>query len=210
MSEWIERSKRLYERAVYAGDEGALSESARELDAVEAALALARGRVLHVRFLDERRPDPAALALFERALSLYQALGDARGEAAALFWVGCYHQVVEGDHDTAVPLLERSRDLADGDTDIRAEALRHLGIADHAAGRYDSAKRNLEESSRLRREIGLLPGVAANMVGLIHIALAEGRRDDALDLAERARAIAVECGAERVVAFVDEARAQLG
>jgi tetratricopeptide (TPR) repeat protein len=75
--------------------------------------------------------------------------------------------------------------------------LRHLGIADHAAGRLDAARANLEKSSQLRRRIGLLPGVAANLVGLIYIAAAQGRRDDALAIAEEALAIAKSCGAHR-------------
>jgi tetratricopeptide (TPR) repeat protein len=71
-----------------------------------------------------------------------------------------------------------------------SEALRHLGIADHAAGRLEEARRRLEESSGLRREIGFLPGVASNMVGLIYIAAGQGRHDDALALLDQAEAIA--------------------
>jgi hypothetical protein len=44
-------------------------------------------------------------------------------------------------------------------------ALRHLGIAEHTAGQLDAARDRLEESVRLRREIGFLPGVAANRAG---------------------------------------------
>jgi hypothetical protein len=47
----IERARLLYERAVYGGDASALETADRELDAVEADLALARGRVIHTRFL---------------------------------------------------------------------------------------------------------------------------------------------------------------
>ena len=57
-------------------------------------------------------------------------------------------------------------------------ALRHLSIAEHTAGRLEAARRLLEESVRLRREVGFLPGVAANLVGLIYIAAAQGRRDE--------------------------------
>jgi len=41
----------LYESAVFGGNAEALSTGDRELDAVEADLALARGRLLHARFL---------------------------------------------------------------------------------------------------------------------------------------------------------------
>jgi hypothetical protein len=72
-----------------------------------------------------------------------------------------------------------------------------LGIADHSAGRLNAAWARLEESVRLRREIGLWAGVAADQVGLIYIAAAQDRRDDALELAEEAYATAEACGGRR-------------
>ena len=209
--ERIERAGALYERAVFGGDSGALATAERELDAVEADLALARGRILHARFLEERTEDSGELPLFERASRLYRALGDARGEAEALFWVGCFHQVVREDNETAVPALERSLELAAraGDGLTESYALRHLGIAEHSAGRLDAARERLEESTRLRQEVGFLPGVAANLVGLIYIAAAQGRREEALKLAEEAAGIAGASGARSVARQVEEARARL-
>ncbi|WP_205303740.1 tetratricopeptide repeat protein [Nonomuraea montanisoli] len=74
-----------------------------------------------------------------------------------------FHQVVQGDADTAVPLLEQSYALATqaGDRYTQAEALRHLGIAEHFAGHLEAARERLEESVRLRKKIGLPAGVAA-------------------------------------------------
>ena len=88
-----------------------------------------------------------------------------------------------------------------------SEALRHLGVAAHAAGQLDAARQRLEDSTRLRREIGLLPGVAANLIGLAYIAAAQGRRDDALALLDEAGAIAETSGAHRIARSVSEARA---
>lgn len=173
---------------------------------------------MHTRFLLRRDQDPAAaeedpgeLPLFERAARLYQALGDVRGEAQALFWAGCLHQVVRHDNAVAVPVLEQSLKLASqaGDKAVESEALRHLGIAAHGAGRLDVARQRLEESTRLRREIGLLPGAAANMVGLAYIAAAQQRRDDALALLDEAGAIAEASQARRILQQVNEARAEL-
>src|SRR5256885_8647066 len=166
----IERAKTLYEQAVFSGDASVLTDAERGLDAVEADAALARGRILHARFLNERASagsspveDPAELPMFERATEVYRALGDARGEAEALFWIGCVHQVIRRDNETAIPHLERSCQLAAqvGDKPTQSEALRRLGIAAHMAGRLDEARERLEESSRIRRELGALPGVAA-------------------------------------------------
>src|ERR1700730_13717662 len=92
----LETARLLYERAVFGGDASALAVAEQELDAVEAGLALARGRIIHARFLEQRDEDPQELALFERATQLFHALGNVAGEAESLFWVGCFYQVVRG------------------------------------------------------------------------------------------------------------------
>ena len=218
MDERVRQAGLVYERAVFSGDPGPLAAADRELDGAEADLAVARGRLMHTRFLLRRDEgltaageEPGELALFERAAQLYRALGDVGGEAEALFWVGCFHQVVRRDNAAAVPVLERSLELASraGDAAVMSEALRHLGIAAHAAGRLDLARQRLEESTRLRREAGLQPGAAANMVGLAYIAAAQGRRDDALALLAEAGAIAEASGARRILRQAGEARAEL-
>ncbi|MEU7824875.1 tetratricopeptide repeat protein [Catellatospora sp. NPDC049133] len=210
----IERAREVYARAVFGGDTGALGEAERGLDAVEADTALARGLILHARFQSaavDAAEDPAELPLFERAFELYRALGDLRGEAEALFWIGCVHQFIRRDDETAVPYLERAGRLAaqTGDTPTRAEALRHLGIAAHAAGRLDEARERLEESSRLRREVGALPGVASNMIGLAYIAAAQDRRTDALAILDEADAIAGAHGAHAIVHHIEQARIRI-
>jgi tetratricopeptide (TPR) repeat protein len=212
--ERIERAGLLYERFVFGGDASVLAAADLELDPVEADLALARGRIIHGRFLEQRSKDPEQivedpreLTWFERALQLYRSVGDVRGEAESLFWIGCFKQVVRRDNDAAVSVLEQSCELAAqvGDKRTMSDALRHLGIAEHAAGRLDAARLRLEESVRLRREIGLLAGVAANLVGLIYIAAGQGRRSDALALAAEARAIADVSGADAILRQVEEA-----
>lgn len=207
----IERARQLYEQAVFGGDRGALPIADRELDGVEADLALARGRILHARFLEERAEDPQELALFERAAELYRKLGDVRGEAESLFWVGVFHQVVHEDHDAAAGPLERSYELAAavGDKLTRSYAVRHLGFADMAAGRTEAARQRLEESVRLRREIDFRPGVAAGLIALAYVATAEGDRGRALALVEEAGAIAEDSGARGILRWVEEARAEL-
>jgi hypothetical protein len=139
VDERVRRAQRLHEQAVFTGAVQPLQRAARELDAAEADLALARGHLLHTRFLLERDADPAAAApgpaelpLFERAGRLYRSLGDAGGQLA---------------------------------------------------------------------------GVASNLVGLVYIAAAEGRRADALALAAEGSALARAAGAGRTLRELDEARA---
>lgn len=218
MDERVRQAALLYERAVFSGDAEPLADAGRELDAAEADLALARGKVAHARFLLRREQelsaaeaDPGELALFERAAGLYRGQGDTRGEADALFWAGCFHQVIAGDTATALPLFERSLELASqaGDKAVMAETLRHLGIAAHSGGDMDSARQRLEESTRLRRELGFLPGVASNLVGLAYIAAAQGRAGDALGLIAEGSEIARAAGADRIVQQFSEARAAI-
>ncbi|WP_155385692.1 tetratricopeptide repeat protein [Catellatospora paridis] len=214
----IERAREVYERAVFGGDTSALMDAEQGLDAVEADAALARGLILHARFQSASADtgslpaeDPAELPLFERALELYQALGDPRGEGEALFWIGCLHQFIRRDNETAIPYLERSCLLAaqTGDKPTHSEALRHLGIAAHAAGRLDEARERLEESSRLRREVGALPGVASNMIGLAYIAAAQDRQAEAHATLAEAHAIASAHGAHAIVGHIEQARTQI-
>jgi tetratricopeptide (TPR) repeat protein len=211
----IERAKTLCEQAVFSGDASALTIAERGLDAVEADLAMARGRILHARFQNARDSadssaveDATELPLFEHAAGLYRALGDVRGEAEALFWIGCLHQFIRRDNEAAVPVLEQSRRLAAqvGDRPTQAEALRHLGIAAHMTGRFDEARERLEESSHLRRELGALPGVASNMVGLAYIAAAQDRHSDALAILDEADAIAQAHGAHAIAQHIKQAR----
>lgn len=207
----LERAKQLYEQAVFGGDTGALAIAGDVLDGVEADLALARGRIMHARFLAERKPDEEELVLFNRSAALYHKHGDVRGEAEAQFWVGTYHQVVVGDPAAALPHHERSFALAAeaGDKLTLSYAVRHLAFADMAAGRMETARERLEESVRLRRELGFTPGVAAGLLALADLAAEVGDKDDAAALLDEADSSARACGADGVLRWIEEARAEL-
>ncbi|GGM86675.1 tetratricopeptide repeat protein [Streptomyces fuscichromogenes] len=207
--DWVERAGELFEAAMFGGDASALDRSDAELDAVEAPLSMARGRVLHVRFLNDREEDGRELALFERAAELYGRLGDASGEADALFWVGCWHQVVKGDGATGRPYFERSYALAKSVDDrmTMSYAVRHLGFADRDAGRFEQARERLAESVALRREIGFRPGEAAGLVALAYLAAETGDPSTAFRHLDEARSVAEECGAKAVSGWIEQARA---
>ncbi|MDQ2811862.1 MAG: tetratricopeptide repeat protein [Actinomycetota bacterium] len=204
----FEQARVLYERAMFGGDYESLAVADRVLDGAEAALALSRGRILHARLLRERRDDPAEGTLFERAASMFRQLGDAQGEGEALFWLGTYHQVVRGDNETALPSLERARELASGAGDrlTLSYVVRHLGFARMAAGDEGAARPLFEESVRLRREIGFLPGVAAGLLALAELDIQAGHRDHARRLLDEAAAVAASAGAQGTLRWIEEAR----
>ena len=209
----IERAGEAYEQAVFAGDTSALTDAGRRLDAVDADAALARGRLVHAAFLADRSAasDPDELRLFERAASLYHALGDERGEGEAQFWIGCFHQVIRGDNDSAGLALQRAGELARSANDplTLSYVFRHQGMAEHAAGRLGQARDLLEHSTMLRRELGFQRGVAANLVGLAYIAAGQGRSQDSRDLLSEAGTIADSSGAKAISRQIAEARQHL-
>ena len=211
MDEQLAGAKELYERAIFNGEYDVLAQADRELDAVEAALLIGRGRVMHGRYLETRIEVAEELPAFERAADLYRAVGDERGEAEAQFWIGCFHQVVRDDNTSAVPSLTAASELArkTGDQLTLSYALRHLGIAAHTAGDLDQARALLEESTALRRTLGFTAGVAANLVGLIYLAAAQGRSDDARALADEAAELAASVGAVSVSEQVEAARSRI-
>lgn len=201
----------LYERAIFGGEYDDLPEADRALDMVEAALLLQRGRILHCRFLESRVEPPEELGYFERATELYRGAGDERGEALARFWIGCFHQVVRDDNAAAVPFLTASVELArkTGDDLTLSYALRHLGIAAQMAGDHAEARVLLEESTALRRALGFTAGVAANLVGLVYLAIAQERTADARALADEAASLASSAGALKVTEQIETARSRL-
>ncbi|MEU8951394.1 tetratricopeptide repeat protein [Streptomyces sp. NPDC048489] len=207
----IERAQLLYDRAVFGGDSDALATAELGLDAVEADTALARGRLEHARFLETRVENAHELALFERAAELYGRIGDVRGEGEALFWAGTFHQVVRDDNETALPAFLRARDLATraGDRLTLSYVLRHLGFVEHMAGHPDAAGEHFEESTRLRRDLGFLPGVAANLITLAEFAAEQDRRDDAAALLKEAHELAESTESHGVLRWLAAARERL-
>ena len=92
------------------------------------------------------------------------------------------------------------------DSLIQSYVLRHLGIVEHRAGHLGQARRHLEESTRLRRQLGFGPGVAANLVGLAYIAAADGRDEEVTAILDEADSIASGSDAAGITRQIEEAR----
>ena len=72
MDQRLTEAYTLYEASVFYGDDDAGDRAKPLLDAVEADLSLARGRLLHAEYLRQRRQeDPRELPSFQRAAELY-------------------------------------------------------------------------------------------------------------------------------------------
>lgn len=206
MDERLARAVEASERAMFEGDDTSILSAHSELDAVEADLCLARGKLLHAQFLKSSDGYPAEL--FERAAQLYARLGDDAKPADALFRVGLYQQVVRGDHATALPHFHLSRELAEalGDKLILSYVVRHLGFAAMHTKDWASAYEQLEYSVSLRREIGFVPGVAAGLLALASLAHQTGDAAAESAYLDEALAVARACGAKGIEARVIAAR----
>ncbi len=118
----------------------------------------------------EDGPKPA-LPLFERALSLYQAAGDRRGEAIALGLIGNCHKRF-GDFPKALDHLDRSlamkREL--GDHLEEGKTLSNLGLVYWEKGEYPAAVDHLTRAIAIGREISdrQLEASALNNLGLVY------------------------------------------
>lgn len=210
----LERARIACERATFDGDASDLDDAARDLDSLAAAVSLGRGQILHARHMVDRTVVvyPIELRLFESAAELFRHVGDARGEGESLFWVGCFHQVVRADHAAADRALAEAESIARGcgDEFALSYVLRHQGVAAHVAGDLERAATLLRESTALRQKHHFSAGVAANLVGLAHIAHAQGDSGRAFEILTEAAELAEAAGADAIRAQVDEARQQMG
>jgi tetratricopeptide (TPR) repeat protein len=203
----LERAEYSYQAAIFAGDTDGAAEALRGLGGTGPEYDLARGKLRHCANIAERQQDTEELACFEHAESGFAERGDLRGTGEALFWQGCYRQVLADDDEAARPLFERALELSTqaGDSLTSSYALRHIAISRHMARDLEAAERLLQQSTSLRRAIGFEAGVAANLVGLAFIALDRGDREHAQTIAQEAEQAARECGAHAVATWARQA-----
>lgn len=202
----LDEAYELYQASVFYGDDDAVARAQPVLDSLEADLALARGRLIHARYLKEHGPeDPAELRSFERAAEIYRELGDERGEAEALFWIGTYNQVLHHDGEASIPFLQRAEELAlrTGDKLLLSYIARHLGFVEQMVNSdLEAARKRQEQSVALRREVGHQPGVAAGLLALADIAEEQGDPAERARLLDEAEAIANDSGAKGILRWI--------
>ena len=199
----LQRGRQLVEVAAFrTGDYDAAEEELNEVRAVaeasgdQATLAGALdqlGAVRHYRNLDLRQPDgtfagdPAwvdeELALVERALAMRRELGDESAIAESTFRVGLVHQLFTGRWDLAEERFQEAHALAEraGDTLLRSEVHRHLGVVRWHARDWDAAIRELERSLDLRYEAGATDWIPGGLTALGTCKIEVGRRAEGIE-----------------------------
>jgi CHAT domain-containing protein/Tfp pilus assembly protein PilF len=135
---------------------------------------LARARQIY----NEEGPRQA-LPVYERALALYQAAGDRRGEAITIGLIGnCYKKF--GELDKALDYLNRAlamkREL--GDRLEEAKTLSNIGLVYWDKGEFPPAIDHLTRAIAISRELGdrQLEGSALNNLSLVYDAMGDYRR----------------------------------
>ena len=164
------------------------------------------GMTLHhrniTRLIEGAAPAEADVAaeeeLMRRALAGWQETGDAAGTARGLFGVSLVFQVLRRDWDAGMPYLWQAFGLAEaaeeaGDLYGRSEIHRHLGFYYFAADpRPQEAVRQLGHSLALREKLGDPRRIPSALVALGEAELAAGQPRRAVELLNRAVALARE------------------
>jgi tetratricopeptide (TPR) repeat protein len=175
---------------------------------------------LHFRAIELAPEERAAIdtgpeqELFERALAIRRDLDDPEGLAESLWHVGLVQQVLLRDSARAAPYFREALALVDGlpgcDGWLRSEIHRHLGFdllvreEDH-----DGALAQLRRSLEIRETLDEKGWCAGGLTALAAAARQAGRRDDAIEYARRALALAhdLELRQRHVDAATNELRA---
>lgn len=166
----------------------------------------AKGLSIHVSYLEsDRSQEPKGeLDSFKRGLELREQAGDMRGVGESIFHLGLYYSIVKKDEEKAHPLFEEAlRRAWECEDPLGASyAIRHIAIGHYLEGDLDGARERLEESLKLREEIGFIPGVAMahKTLGSLYAEMGEG--ESSLHHLHQAREIFVTLGAERRVEWV--------
>lgn len=121
-----------------------------------------------------------AITYAERSLDLYKSLGYVWGMANAYVNLGVLH-MTQGDWPTAAQNMEQADTLQMqiGNLENRAITLNNLGTLRQWMGQHEAARVDLETSLSIRQRLGDAWGVGHSRVSLAHLAVVQGRFEDA-------------------------------
>ena len=108
--------------------------------------------------------DQEALAYYERALAIAQALGDRQNEAISLNNIGGIYDRL-GDYPQALDYHERSLNIRQdiGDRQGAGAALNNIGVVYDRLGQYPEALAYYERALAMRQEVGDRAGEATTL-----------------------------------------------
>lgn len=136
---------------------------------------------------EERGDHRGALQAFQRALQAWQQLGDARGAAEALNSIGFAHYQLGGYADAQVYWQQAAEAYASiGEQNGRVRTLQNLGLLATARGRWNEARRQLQQSLALSERQQMLEEAAVSRRNLAELELQQGHLQAAIEQAGKA------------------------
>ncbi|HEX6865110.1 MAG TPA: tetratricopeptide repeat protein, partial [Thermoanaerobaculia bacterium] len=137
--------------------------------------------------LQDEEPKRKAIARFEEAAALWQAVGDLPRRVRSLNQIGALHRSL-GDTARALDLCGEALALAVeiGDRAGEAEARNNLGVARHQAGQIQQAIGDLQQAVRIWESLERPEEVATSSYGLGVVQFAQGETGAALTSLNRA------------------------
>jgi len=140
----------------------------------------------------------------ERALAIFEDLGDLAGQANVLNNLGGF-AYERGRWDEAVAFYERARAVREKTGDAVNAAFGTINVAEILAdqGHLEEAERRIREALRVWRAAGYRSGVAFALLLLGRVAARAGRHEEALDHLGEARAEFGYVGASHDLVAVD-------
>jgi tetratricopeptide (TPR) repeat protein len=139
-----------------------------------------------------------AIALYDKAQTLNEELGDRQGLASSLGGIAAAH-ASKGDADKAIEFYDKAQALNGeiGDKRGQASALGGIAAAHARKGDADKAIEFFERGLALRVEIGDKRGQASTLGGLAAAHALKGDVDRAIEFQQKALALSVEIGDKR-------------
>ena len=161
--------------------------------------------ILDAAYTDLGKDD--GLRYLERALPIYEELGDLRGLGVVLSNLGI-HAYYEGRWDEALGFYRRSREAKEQVGDVLGASVQMNNEAEILSdqGHLDEARALFDEWLRNSRASGYAFGVPVGLSNLGRVAARQARFDDARALFREALELFTELGSER---FANETRARL-
>ncbi len=156
-----------------------------------ATLEMAEGRFTYWKALDNTKDWGPPTDDFDRALQVYQELGDEVGLGEAMFYRGLVYQM-QDDNQHARQIFEQALALTQKTGDERMESfvVRHIGYLQQAAGEIDAARANFQKSLQLRQRNEMKVFVPFALIALAEFEAEQKNSAEAIKLIEEALPLA--------------------
>ena len=153
------------------------------------------------KLYDEQGRYPAAIAAYQRSLSISEAIGDKPGSVVTSIGLGMVH-FYRGESDRAIACYERAQKTAEaiGDKRGMGQATGNLGIIYATMGDNTRAIACLRKYLGIAEEIGDQQGVARTLGNIGNVYYYQGMGWKAVDNYERALAIYEQAGEKQGIA----------